>query len=205
MADKDGPKQFQNECFDVHYIHIDNHDAAAMQLPENANAGPLVHRSSVDNGRTLTTPGRDQQTGTSMTLIGRGERTPQPLPETTRSKPNGGGIEGCTQPQEQEHSPLSCPDVSHDSESPPEPEMREKCRDTDHLAGPSEGNRVRKRSPTVTARSTSGHASQACESSNKLPLSSSENAEEQGEDAEHDGPRKPKSSSGRQPAKKRRK
>ena len=102
--------------------------------------------------------------------------------------------------------PLSCSDVDHDSESVLDLEGRALHSDTGHLAKPSEGNRVQKTSPTTTTytRSTAGHASQACDSSDQPPISSSENAEEQG-DAERDGTRKSKTSSGGKPSKRRKK
>ncbi len=110
------------------------------------------------------------------------------------------GIEGCTEVNQ----PLSCSDVDHDSEGVLDLEGRALHSDTGHLAKPSEGNRVQKTSPTTTTRSTAGHASQACDSSDQPPISSSENAEEQG-DAERDGTRKSKISSAGKASKRRKK
>ena len=166
----------------------DREDAAALQLQNNAYPGLLDHRSNADTEGVAF--------GRSTTLTG--ERTTEPLPETTRS-----GIEGCTEV----NKPLSCSDVDHDSESVvvEEPEGRAPHNDTGHLANPSLGYGVRRSSPTTTTRSTAGHASQACNNSDQLlPISSSENAEEQG-DAERDGARKSKISSGGKPSKKRKK
>ena len=108
------------------------------------------------------------------------------------------GIEGCTEVNQ----PLSCSDVDHDSESIVA--VKPEHSDAGHLARPSEGDRVQKSSPTTTTRSTAGHASQACDSSDQPPISSSENAEEQG-DAERDGSCKSKISSGGKASKRRKK
>ena len=75
---------------------------------------------------------------------------------------------------------LSSPLFDTDSESPQD--VRELNDDLP--------NRVRKRSPE--AQTTKGHTSQARDTSDELPLTSSDNGEEQGsgEDVQHDGPRK---------------
>ena len=75
-------------------------------------------------------------------------------------------------PREQ---PLSSPHVDYDTESQ---ELNDDL--------PSEGDRVRKRSPE--ARLTSGHiiASQVCDDPISFPLSSSDTAEEQGVDHDSD-------------------
>ena len=187
MSYKPEPIPFQGYSGDDH-IPVDQEDqvdAAALQLQNN---GPLDHPSNADT--------EGVSFGRSTTLTG--ERTTEPLPETTRS-----GIEGCTEV----NKPLSCPDVDHDSESvvTEEPEGRALHNDTGHLVNASVGNGVRRRSLTTTRRSTAGHASQACDNSYKLlPIASSENAEEQGY-AERDGTRKSKISSRGKPSKKRKK
>ena len=194
MSYNSEPIPFQGYSGDDHIPvdQEDQEDAAALQLQNNAYTGPLDHRSNADTEGVAF--GRSTSAGTTLT----GERTTEPLPETTRS-----GIEGCTEV----NKPLSCSDVDHDSESvvAEEPEGRALHNDTGHLVNPSVGNGVRRSSPTTTRRSTTGHASQACDNSDQLlPISSSENAEEQGY-AERDGTRKSKISSGGKPSKKRKK
>ena len=187
------PIPFQGYSGDDHIPvdQEDQEDAAALQLQNNAYTGPLDHRSNADTEGVAF--GRSTSAGTTLT----GERTTEPLPETTRS-----GIEGCTEV----NKPLSCSDVDHDSESvvAEEPEGRALHNDTGHLVNPSVGNGVRRSSPTTTTRSTAGHASQACDNSDQPPISLSENAEEQG-DAERDGTRKSKISSGGKASKRRKK
>lgn len=180
MSSEPGPGLFLDDC-SVQHIPVDNEDAALFQL-RNVYVGPMERQWSADNGGLETCIGA--------------QNTVEPVQETNQSVGAGigGGIEVT--------KPVSCPDVDHDSESVTEPEGRALHNDTVHPTNPLEGNRVRKRSPTITARSTTGHASQA---SDQLPISSSENAEEQGGDAERDEPRKSKSSSGRKPSKRRKK
>ena len=217
MSYKPEPIPFQGYSGDDH-IPVDKEDqrkAAALQLQNNAYpGGPLGHRSNADEEGVAF----GRRTSASMTLTG--ERTIEPLPVTIpsgidRSRSTGttlrssrvidpslkttrSDIEGCTE----ENKPLSCPDVDHDSESIVA--VKPEHSDAGHLANPSEGNRVQKSSPTTTTRPTAGHASQACDSSDQPPISSSENAEEQG-DAERDGTRKSKISSGGKASKRRKK
>ena len=190
MSYKPEPIPFQGYSGDEHIPvdQEDQEDAAALQLQNNAYPGLLDHRSNADTEGVAF--------GRSTTLTG--ERTTEPLPETTRS-----GIEGCTEV----NKPLSCSVVDHDSESvvAEEPEGRALHNDTGHLVNPSVGNGVRRSSLATTRRSTAGHASQASDHSDQLlPISSSENAEEQGY-AERDGTRKSKISSRGKPSKKRKK
>ena len=76
---------------------------------------------------------------------------------------------------------LSSPLVDYDTESPPE--VR------DPLRNDLSANTVRKR--PLSAHGTSGHSSQAVgDTSNKLPLTSSETDVERPDDVQHDGPSK---------------
>ena len=190
MSYKPEPIPFQGYSGGDH-IPVDQEDAAAMKLHDNAHAGSLDHRSNANKEGT----GFDRSRSAGTTVMS--DRVTEPSMETTRS-----GIEGCTA-----NKPLSCPEFGHDSESvvAVEPEGSALYNDTGHLAAPSDGNGVRRSSPTTTTRSTAGHASQACDNSDQLlPISSSENAEEQGY-AQRDVTRKSKISSGGKPSKRRKK
>ena len=173
---------------------VDQEDAAALQLQNNTYPGPLDHRSNA--GKEGVAFGRSTSAG-----ILTGKRTIEPLQETTRSgidriRSTGttlmsdrvtelsleitrSGIDGCTKV----NKPLSCPEFAHCSESvvAVEPEGRVPHSDTGHPANPSDGNGVRRSSPTTTGPSTGGHASQACNNSDQLPISSPVSAEEQGD------------------------
>ena len=172
MSDAPGPIPFTDDC-SLEHVPVDSEDAAAIQPQRIAYDGPLVHRPSAYNRGYV--PVHGLSTYASMTDSGDGNLV-EPLPETNRKRQGSASIdrEDCNNVLE----PLSCPDVAHDSESAPEPEVRPLLSDSD-LAEPLEGNRVRKRSSAATTRSTTGHVSHACDSSNKLPISSSDHAEEQ--------------------------
>ena len=189
MSHKPEPIPFQGYSGDDH-IPVDQEDAAAMKLHDNAHAGSLDHRST-ENKEGI---GFDRSRSAGTTVMS--DRVTEPSMETTRS-----GIEGCTA-----NKPLSSPEFGHDSESVvvEEPEGPAQHNDTGHLATPSDGNGVRRSSRATTTRSTAGRASQACDNSDQPPISSSENAEEQGY-AERNGTRKSKISSGRKASKRRKK
>ena len=164
MSHNPEPKPFQGYSGDEH-IPVDQEDqgdAAALQLQNN---GPLDHRLNGDKKGVAF--GRSTSAGTLM-----GKPTTKPLPETT---PSGIDVNKL--------KPVSCPEFGHDSESvvAEEPEGPALHSDTGHPANASVGNGVRRSSPTTTGRSTAGHARQARDNSDQPPISSSENAEEQGE------------------------
>ena len=175
MSDEPGPIPFTDDCPTDH-VPVDDEDAAAMQRQRIAYGGPLVHRPSADDGGDV--PVHGQSTCASMTDVG-GRKLVEPVPERS-GRSAGIDREDCNKVSK----PLSCPDVAHDSESASKPEVRP-------LNNATGENRVLKRSRTGTARPTAGHVSQACDSSDQLPISSSENAEEQGEDKVRNGRRKP--------------
>ena len=222
MSYKPEPIPFQGYSGAEHIPvdQVDQEDAAALQLQNNAYPGSLDHRSNADKEGVAL----DRSTSAGILT---GKRTIEPLPETTRSgidrsrsagttlmsyrvtepslETTRSGIDGCTKV----NRPLSCPDVDHDSESVvvEEPEGPALHSDTGHPANASVGNGVRRSSHTTTKQSTARHASQACNNSDQLPISSSENAEEQGDmDWSLVKPANPiKISSGGNPSKRRKK
>lgn len=178
MASEPDPKPFL-EDYPIFHLPVDNEDAAAIRQQQGAHARALHHRSYPDNQSTpwqpLSTPAHGHRTDDSMSVCGSAEGTTcEALPETCR--PGGDGLDAGMIASTK---PLSCPDVDCDSGSPPEV-WEVHNSDCDQLASRTEENKVR-RSPE--ARCTSGHTSQACESSDQLPLSSSDTAEEQEEGA----------------------
>ena len=175
MSDEPGPIPFTDDCTTDH-VPVDREDAAAMQRQMIAYGGPLVHRPSADDGGDV--PVHGQSTCASMTDVG-GRSVVEPLQETNRSERSRRNASFDREDCNKVLKPISCPDVDHDSESAPEPEVRPLNDATGRLAELTGENRVLKRSRTGTARPTAGHVSQACDSSDQLPISSSENAEEQ--------------------------
>ena len=190
MSYKPEPIPFQGYSEHIPIDEEDREDAAALQLQNNAYPGPLDHRLNGDKKGVAF--GRSTSAGTLM-----GKRTTEPLPETTRSGIDRSRNTGMalmshrvTEPSLETtrsgidvNKPVSCPEFGHDSESvvAEEPEGPALHSDTGHPANASVGNGVRRSSPTTTGRSTAGHARQARDNSDQPPISSSENAEEQGE------------------------
>ena len=185
MSDEPGPIPFTDDCPTDH-VPVDNQDAAAMQRQMIAYDGLLVHRPSADNGGDV--PVHGQSTCVSMTDVG-GRSVVEPLQETNWSKRRRRSAS--IDHEDKVLKPLSFPDVAHDSESASKPEVRPLNNATGHLAELTGENRVLKRSRSGTARPAAGHVSQACDSSDQLPISSSENAEEQGKDKVRNGRREP--------------
>ena len=172
MSDEPGPIPFPDDRPTDH-VPVDSEDAAAMQPQMIAYGGLLVHRPSAGD-----VPVHGQSTCASMTDVG-GRSVVEPLQETNRSERSGRNASFDREDCNKVLKPLSCPYVDHDSESAPEPEVHPLNDATGRLAELTGENRVLKRSRTGTARPTAGHVSQACDSSDQLPISSSENAEEQ--------------------------
>ena len=184
MTDKANyTKQFVSECNEI-TPPVDTHEEAAEgqqpALPCGQTGPPRVNRAERQ-------PTAVHQSGLRPVEAAREDTrmpTPgQPLPPAANHRRSGDG----EAPASLE---LSCPLVDNDSESPPE--------ELGPLANDSYANTVRKRSPSA-AHGTSGHTSQAVgDTSNRLPLTSSDTDEEQtyrmhsDDDLEHDGPRKQK-------------
>ena len=165
MAGKTNPKSFYEVCPTIN-PPVDEQVAPATQQPLQQ-----VARRVGAHARPVASPSATQQNPSSSAVLtsvsGSTEHkcAPKKLPDTAALRPE-----------------LSSPLFDTDSESPQE--VRELNYDLP--------DRVRKRSPE--AQTTKGHTSQARDTSDELPLTSSDNGEEHGsgEDVEHDGPRKNK-------------
>jgi len=186
MADETNhPKQFASECNEID-PPVDTHEEAAEKqqraLPRSLTGPPRVNHAE-RQPTTVYIPGPVETAREDTRVLTPGQ--PPPLAANHRQSGNGEA------PASLE---LTCPLVDTDTGSPAS------VRDN-----PS-ANTVRKRPPSA-AHGTSGHSSQADDdTSNKLPLTSSDTDEEQtyrrhsddglehpdDVNVEHDGPRKPK-------------
>ena len=181
------PKQFASECNDIN-PPVDTHEEPALpRARARDRRGPrqVNHADRQPTAVHQSSPG-PVEAAREVTRVPTPGQPPPPAANDRRS-----GSEEAPASQE-----LSCPDVDNDTESPPE--VRDPLRNV------LSANTVRKR-PLSAAHGTSGHSSQADDdTSNKLPLTSSDTDEEQTyrrhsddglehpDDLEHDGPRKPK-------------
>ena len=173
MAGETNPKSFYEVCPTIN-PPVDEQVAPATQQPlqqvaRRVGAHARPHRVGA-HARPMAFPSAKQQSPSSAAVLTSASGStdqhkcaPKQLPATAALLPE-----------------LSSPLFGTDSESPQDVRGM-----NDHLT-----NRVRKRSPE--AQTTRGHTSQARDTSDELPLTSSDNVEEQGsgEDVEHDGPRK---------------
>lgn len=177
MAGEPDPIVFQNECNEFPLTEEDD-EAAVMRQQ-------LQHREAYGKGVNQRPPIRQQRyklrsasdpspPDASVGCAEEGVR--KQLSPSTRTHAQADSIGQNTVTAARE-LPLSSPFVDFDSESKQEP--------SDRL--PFERDGVRKR--TIEARHVSALTSQASDSSNQLPLSSSETAEEQGDGSKsaHDG------------------
>ena len=190
MADKANyTNQFVSECNEI-TPHVDTHEEAAAEgqqpaLPRDQTGPPRVNsaeRQPTAVHQSGPRPVEAAREDTRMPIPGQ----PPPLVANDRRSGNGEA------PASLE---LSCPLVDNDTGSP--------ASVRGPLANDSSANTVRKRPPSP-AHGTSGHTSQADDTSNELPLTSSDTDEEQTyrrhsdddlehpDDEEHDGPRKQK-------------
>ena len=172
MAGKTNPKSFDEVCPTID-PPVDEQVAPAtrqrrQQVARRVGGHARPHRVGA-HARPMAFPCTTQQNPSSAASVSgstdQHKCAPKQLPATAALVPE-----------------LSSPLFGTDSESPQD------------VRGLNDGlpNRVRKRSPE--AQTTKGHTSQARDTSDELPLTSSDNEEEHGsgEDVEHDGPRKSK-------------
>lgn len=173
MAEKTNPKAFGGE-FSIIEPPVDNHDTAIQQRlqQDKAHATSVVPPSAAQYVPSSAPLSASDGGATMRQCVG--VRLPKELPATASTNTRASI-------HEQDR-------VIKGGGQLPE-DVREL---NDHLS-----DRVRKRSPDpAEAQTTAGHTSQARDTSDKLPLISSHNEVKKGpadgEDVEHDGPRKPK-------------
>ena len=169
MAGKPNPVVFQNECNEIP-LSEENEEAAEMRQQQRYQD---AYRKGVNERLQIGQPRYNLRSASLSTTdapgasVGCDEGVRKQVPTTRRTQAQSDSIGQNTVTAARE-LPLTVPLVDFDSESKQEP--------SDRL--PSDRDGVRKR--PVEARSISSLTSHATGSSNPLPLSSSEVAEEQG-------------------------
>lgn len=162
----------KNECKEYPLSEESEENAAILQQQRQREAygKGVIEKTPIRHPRyNLRSASPSDRLEASVGCVEEGD--PMQLPPTTRTHAQSDSIGQNTVSVARELLPQSSPLVDFDSES---------RKLNDRL--PLERDRVRKRSPDP--RLTSGHTSQACDSQNLLPLSSSDTAEEQGGDPE---------------------
>ena len=180
------PKLFAAECNDINPLLDTHEEPASPRAPACDRREPprVNHADRQPTAVHQSSPGPVE----TAREVNRVPTPGQPPPPAANDRRSGNG----EAPASQE---LSSPLVDYDTGSPPE--VRYPLRNV------LSEDTVRKR--PLSAHGTSGHTSQAVDdTSNRLPLTSSDTDEEQTyqrhsddglehpDDVEHDGPRKPK-------------
>ena len=184
MAGKSDPSQ--NECKEIPLREESEEAARMLQQQRQREAYGTKGRRPTRQSRYNLRSASPLATGRLEASIGctEEEDRSQLQPATrTRTHAQTDSTGQNTVATTRELLPLTSPLVDYDTESQEVVEVL-----------PSEGDRVRKRSPK--ARLTAGHSSRAYDSQAQLPLSSSDTAEEQGGDHDRDWKYPPRAKKG---------